>query len=154
MGDQNVNNFGDGNVSNQYNGDVTLMSLDLPGLAGEDALARKVVGAERTRRAKLAGILGLAAVGAAAIGYVFFLNRGDLTFADVFNNLAGSLSVPLAGMIVSAVITLGTGAAAIEVIRHPSRAETSSLERIPDIEEVVLSKGYTRKQWRAARSRE
>ena len=45
MNDQNI--YGDHNVSNQYNGDVSLTSLDIVELAREHELARKVVASER-----------------------------------------------------------------------------------------------------------
>ncbi len=68
VNDQNVNNFGNNNNSYQFNGDVSLVSLDLDGLASEDKLAEDVVRSEKGRRVK-AGTLAafVALVGLASL---------------------------------------------------------------------------------------
>ena len=86
MNDQNI--YGDHNVSNQYNGDVSLTSLDIVELAREHELARKVVASERRRRTGGSLVLAIIAVVGIVVGYVFFVNCGDLTIADIFNNFA------------------------------------------------------------------
>ena len=78
MSHQNVTNYGNFNTSNQYNGDVTLTSLELDELAEEDALARRVIRTERKRRIILSAILAFIALIALVVGYVFFISRGQI----------------------------------------------------------------------------
>lgn len=154
MNDQNVHNYGDNNVSNQYNGDVSLTSLNLDELAEEYKLARHVVRRERNRRLFITALCAILTLLAIMGIYLFFLNRGDLEIADVFNNFATSLSVPLVGMVVSALLALFLGGTAVEAIRKPTRVEKSNRDRLPLIEDIVISKGYSRRDWAKAKAKE
>lgn len=149
MNDQNI--YGDHNVSNQYNGDVSLTSLDIVELAREHELARKVVASERRRRTGGSLVLAIIAVAGIVVGYVFFVNCGDLTIADIFNNFASSISIPLVGLVVSGVVSLFSAVASWGKFSHATRAERANKERMPLIEEIALSKGYRIKEWRKAR---
>lgn len=151
MNNQNVNNYGNNNVSNQYNGDVSLTSMNLFELAEEYKLARHVVRRERKRRLFISTLCAISTLLAIMGTYLFFLNRGDLEIADVFNNFAASLSVPLVGMVVSALFALFLGSTAVEAIRKSTRVEESNKNRLPIIEDIVISKGHSRRDWAKAK---
>ena len=150
MSCQNVTNYGNHNTSNQYNGDVTLTSLELDELAEEDALARRVIRAERKRRIILSAILAFIALIALVVGYVFFLSRGQLKLADILNNFGPAVAAPLIGLVVSGLVALGSGVGAVK-FAHPTETEQLNRLRLPEIKRSALSKGYSRGEWRRAR---
>lgn len=151
MNNQNVTNYGNNNVSNQYNGDVSLASLGICELVEEDRLAVTVVKSERKRRFALAGVGAVICVIAIGVGYALFLNFGELSWAEVFNNFGAALLGPLLGPALSAVLALLSGAFAVGRIQSRSEIETENLDRRKMIESIVLSKGYTRRDWRNAK---
>ena len=134
MNDQNI--YGDHNVSNQYNGDVSLTSLDIVELAREHELARKVVASERRRRTGGSLVLAIIAVAGIVVGYVFFVNCGDLTIADIFNNFASSISIPLVGLVVSGVVSLFSAVASWGKFSHATRAERAKMRAEKALEEA------------------
>ena len=125
MSHQNVTNYGNFNTSNQYNGDVTLTSLELDELAKKDALARRVIRAERKRRIILSAILAFITLIALVVGYVFFLSRGQLKLADVLNNFGPAVATPLIGLAVSGLVALGSGVGAVK-FAHPTETLSHS----------------------------
>lgn len=150
MNDQNVNNFGDNNTSNQYNGDVTLYSLDLEGLALEDHHAERVVRSSRRRRSKVVVISSLVALASLVAGYVFYLNRGDLTLADIFNNFGSAIAGPLLGILVSGLVAFISGALASASVRS-TELERDNMNRRAGIQHIALSKGFSPKEWSRAK---
>lgn len=150
MSHQNVTNYGNFNTSNQYNGDVTLTSLELDELAEEDALARRVIRTERKRRIILSAILAFIALIALVVGYVFFLSRGQLKLADILNNFGPAVAAPLIGLVVSGLVALGSGVGAVK-FAHPTETEQLNRLRLPEIKRTALSKGYSRGEWRRVR---
>lgn len=143
-----MTNYGNFNTSNQYNGDVTLTSLELDELAEEDALG--VIRAERKRRIILSAILAFIALIALVVGYVFFLSRGQLKLADILNNFGPAVAAPLIGLVVSGLVVLGSGVGAVK-FAHPTETEQLNRLRLPEIKRTALSKGYSRGEWRRAR---
>lgn len=151
LNSQNVNNFGDNNSSYQFNGETKLASLDIDGLAREDRLALTVVRSERRRRQKIGAALAALALVCIVGTYVFFVNRGELTMGDVFNNFGAAIAGPLLGIVVSGFGSLAFGVCAFGLFRHPSEVEKSNRGRRKDIQHLALSKGYSIREWRAAK---
>lgn len=151
MNDQNVNSTGDNNTFNQFNGDVSLTSLGIEGLAREDRLAQVVVRSERTRRFRGGAVLAAIALVIIVCTYVFLVRRNELTFADIFNNFGSAMTGPLLGVVVSGVLALGVSAASVRTFSGTSEVERENLERRVLIEKIALSKGHRPSQWRRAK---
>lgn len=151
MGDQQNYNFGGNFHSNQFNGEAKLTSLNINELAREDGLARRVRKSHRNKRLTRSALAAAVALIAIGVGYVFFLNRGDLTFSDLFNNFASAISFQLIGILVSGGLAVALGGAAVQGFTKESTAEEDALNQIHAVSRVVDAKGYDGKSWRAAK---
>lgn len=153
MGDQNIH--GNRNVSNQYNnisniykGEVSLYSLDVDELAVEYVLAHGVVSSEKKRRWIIFVILEVLGLSLIFLGYKFFLNRGDLSLADVFNNFASALSVPIAGALFSSLLGVASVWRGAIIAKHRTSAEDLNSQRLFNIDDIAISKGVSRRVWK------
>lgn len=151
LNDQNITNNGDNNSSFQFNGETSLTSLTIEQLAQEDRLARRVVRSERKQRTKLGLIFAGIAVACVIVAYVFYLSRGDLTLAEVFNNFAPAMLVPLLGIIIPVLGALASGSLAFFKLKDPTETEALNVIRPAQIETIVLSQGHSRSAWAEAK---
>lgn len=108
---------------------------------------------ERGRRCVAGTVFVGIALIAIIVGYIFFLNRGDLTLADIFNNLGSILVGSLLGVVISALVAVFFGSAAVGKIYHPSGVEQCNMFRRRVIENILLSEGYKMKEWRRAKAK-
>lgn len=149
LGNQNI--YGNFNISNQYNGEVSLYSLDINELACEYQLAKEVKNSEKKRRWRIFLMLEILALALFLIGYIFFLNRGDLSIADVFNSFGSSFTVSIILNLVPWLVGLASAAFGAAILRNKTDVEEGNRQRLEMINGIVLSKGYSRSDWRKAR---
>lgn len=152
MNEQNVINYGNNNISNQFNGNIDLHSLEINDLAQEDQLARQVIRSERAHRFRIGSLLALLSLTALLL-FVFLIVHDELDKSDLIKAISGGITESLIPHIIALIFSLVFGTASFGQFKQKSRTETSNTARLGVIQDIVLSKGYSRKDWRAAKRR-
>ena len=155
MNQQNLSGLGDGNTISQHQhiGDQTLYSLNLDGLAEEDALARRVTATERYSRMRSALVAFVfALLGFGCLAY-FYWNDGCPGLSKLVELAQESLLTVIFEYTLPLIVGATASAFFGKKITKPTDIEIRSKGRRKHIYSIAREKGYSKREWRRAQRR-